>query len=545
MVMRMVTVWLPDWPVVAAGFDGNLPAAVMSANRVVARTAAAAAEGVVIGQRRRQAQRRCPEIELVDHDPARDAREFEPVVRAVAEVSPRLDVIEPGWVSLAAQGPSKYFGGDAAVAEHLQHVVAEVGMVVLAGVGVADGRFSSSVAARLSVRRDSPVVVEPEQSPAFCASLPIGWLQTLGESDPEMIDLFTRLGLRRLGDLAALDPADVLGRFGHPGVHAHRLAAGADVRPSSTTDPAPERRLDQVLDDPVAQASAVVFVAKQLADELGQSLAATGRVCTRLVVELETEHGERSERSWYRSAGLNAPAMVERVRWQLDAWVNLPRGSEHEITGGIALIRLTPDEVRADVGSQLGLWGGQSEADRQAARTIARLTSMTSDDAVTVPVWNGGRLPADRYRWVPASNVDLDGRARAVSSAGTGSGPSGPWPGALPAPSPSTVFADPHPAEVLDDVGQPVQVSGRGVVSAPPAQFRLMSGDEASGWRPGRTRDITAWAGPWPIDERWWEPEGHRRLARFQVITEDPAGDQRGYLVVAEHRRWWVAALYD
>ena len=545
MVMRMVTVWLPDWPVVAAGFDENLPAAVMSANRVVARTAAAAAEGVVIGQRRRQAQRRCPEIELVDHDPARDAREFEPVVRAVAEVSPRLDVIEPGWVSLAARGPSKYFGGDAAVAEHLQHVVAEVGVVVRVGVGVADGRFSSSVAARLSVRRDSPVVVEPEQSPAFCASLPIGWLQTLGESEPEMIDLFTRLGLRRLGDLAALDPADVLGRFGHPGVHAHRLAAGADVRPSSTTDPAPERRLDQVLDDPVAQASAVVFVAKQLADELGQSLAATGRVCTRLVVELETEHGERSERSWYRSAGLNAPAMVERVRWQLDAWVNLPRGSEHEITGGIALIRLTPDEVRADVGSQLGLWGGQSEADRQAARTIARLTSMTSDDAVTVPVWNGGRLPADRYRWVPASNVDLDGRARAVSSAGTGSGPSGPWPGALPAPSPSTVFADPHPAEVLDDVGQPVQVSGRGVVSAPPAQFRLMSGDEASGWRPGRTRHIAAWAGPWPIDERWWEPEGHRRLARFQVITEDPAGDQRGYLVVAEHRRWWVAALYD
>ena len=545
MVMRMVTVWLPDWPVVAAGFDGNLPAAVMSANRVVARTAAAAAEGVVIGQRQRPAQRRCPEIELVDHDPARDAREFEPVVRAVAEVSPRLDVIEPGWVSLAARGPSKYFGGDAAVAEHLQHVLAEVGVVVRVGVGVADGRFSSSVAARLSVRRDSPVVVEPEQSPAFCASLPIGWLQTLGESEPEMIDLFTRLGLRRLGDLAALDSADVLGRFGHPGVHAHRLAAGADVRPSSTTDPAPERRLDQVFNDPVAQASAVVFVAKQLADELGQSLAATGRVCTRLVVELETEHGERSERSWYRSAGLNAPAMVERVRWQLDAWVNLPRGSEHEITGGIALIRLTPDEVRADVGSQLGLWGGQSEADRQAARTIARLTSMTSDDAVTVPVWNGGRLPADRYRWVPASNVDLDGRARAVSSAGTGSGPSGPWPGALPAPSPSTVFADPHPAEVLDDVGQPVQVSGRGVVSAPPAQFRLMSGDEASGWRPGRTRDIAAWAGPWPIDERWWEPEGHRRLARFQVITEDPAGDQRGYLVVAEHRRWWVAALYD
>jgi protein ImuB len=560
----MMTVWLPDWPVIAAGFGVDRVAAVVFANRVVARTSSAAAEGVVVGQRRRQAQRRCPDIELIDHDPARDARAFEPLVHAVAEVSPRLDVIEPGWLAMAARGPSKYFGGDAAVAAHLYTVVAAAnrgvsggvnggpdrgasGVVAGAavGVGVADGRFASSVAARLAVRRGEPVLIEAGASATFCAPLPIGWLQTLGESDPEMIELFGRLGLRRLGDLAALEPADVLGRFGHPGMHAHRLASGADVRPPSTTDPAPERRLDQVLDDPVAQSSAVVFVAKQLADELTQALGATGRVCTRLVVEFETEHGERSERSWYRSAGLNAAAMVERVRWQLDAWTNLPRGSEHEITGGIALVRLAPDEVCADVGVQLGLWGGQSEADRQAARTIARLTTITSDEAVTVPVWNGGRLPADRYRWVPASNVDLDHRVRAVSSAGTGSGPSGPWPGALPAPSPATVFADPHPAEVLDGAGQPVEVSGRGAVSAPPAGFRLLNGDEEQGWRRGRIRDITAWAGPWPVDERWWEPGGHRRLARFQVVTDDDDGGQRGYLVVAEHRRWWVAALYD
>ena len=195
---------------------------------MVARSAAAAAAGVMIGQRRRQAQRRCPEIELVDHDPARDAREFEPVVRAVAEVSPRLDVIEPGWVSLAARGPAKYFGGDAAVAEHLQHVVAEVwgGGTRRCRCGrwaVLVERGGSIVGASMTVRWSS----SQQQSPAFCAPLPIGWLQTLGESDPEMIDLFTRLGLRRLGDLASLDPADVLGRFGHPGVHAHRLAAGS------------------------------------------------------------------------------------------------------------------------------------------------------------------------------------------------------------------------------------------------------------------------------------------------------------------------------
>ncbi|MDX2382064.1 MAG: DNA polymerase Y family protein, partial [Acidimicrobiia bacterium] len=536
---RMVTVWCPDWSVTAAGFSADEPAAVMSANRVVSRTAAAGEEGVIVGQRQRQAQRRCPEIVLVDHDAARDAREFEPVVAGIAELSPRLDVVEPGWISLSARGPSRYFGGDRTLADLLVERVRAVGYT--SSIGVADGRFAAGIAARLARRRGEPFVVEPGGSTDFCAGLPIGWLQILGEADPELVELFVRLGLRRLGDLAALPASDVLGRFGHPGAHAHRLASANDLRPPSSTDPAPERRLDQVLDDPIAQSSAVVFAAKQLADELAGSLGDDGRVCTRLVVLLETEHGERSERSWYRSAGMSAAAMVERVRWQLDAWVALPRGSGEEITGGIALIRLTPEEVRADEGVQLGLWGGQTDSDRRAVRAIARLGTMVSDGAVTVPSWHGGRLPADRYRWIPASTVDLDQPRRAVSPAATGSSPDGPWPGCLPSPSPATVLVEPQAIDVLDTDGGKVTVSGRGILSGAPTSFRLLHGDEASGWLPGRSRSIAGWAGPWPIDEHWWEPARHRRQARFQMVTDDG----RGYLVVAEQRRWWVSAIYD
>lgn len=578
--MRMVTVWCPDWPITAAGCRHDLPAAVMRSHRVVARTAAAAAEGVVIGQRRRQAQQRCPHIVLLDDDPARDAREFESVVRAVAEIAPRVDLVEPGWLSVAARGPSRYFGGDVPLAEHLQRLVVDVlcredgphvpeggvaaeqtstesmqvesGSVesrsmVQVGVGVADGRFAASIAARLSARRKHPVVVDPSRSPEFCAPLPIGWLQTLGEVDADLVDLFARLGIRRLSEFAALTPSDVLGRFGPVGLHAHRLASGADIRPANTTDPAPERRLATVLDDPAAQTDAVVFVAKQLADELAGRLGAEGRVCTRLVVSLETEHGERSERSWYRSAGMSAPAMVERVRWQLDAWINLPRGSAHEITGGVVSVRLSPEEVRADEGVQLGLWGGQSDADRRAVRAVARLTSLTSEAAVTVPVWHGGRLPGDRYRWMPATLVDLDQRERAVSRTATGAGidgRSGPWPGCLPAPSPTTVFDGPLPLDVVDADGTPVSVSGRGLVSAPPSEIRLLLGSEAEGWRKGKLRRVRAWAGPWPVDQQWWEPNQHRRLARFQVVVDDDVAGQQAHLVIAEHRRWFLLASY-
>ncbi|MFK7917791.1 MAG: DNA polymerase Y family protein [Ilumatobacter sp.] len=551
---RMITVWCPDWPVIAAGCRADVPAAVMRAHRVVARTAAAAAEGIVIGQRRRQAQQRCPQIVLLDDDPARDAREFEPVVRAVGKIAPRVDLVEPGWLTVAARGPSKYFGGDAAVGEHLQQVVIGVLADVLdevaadqVGIGVADGRFAASIAARLGVRRKHPVVVDSGGSPEFCAPLPIGWLQTLGEVDADLVDLFVRLGVRCLGAFAALTPSDVLGRFGPVGLHAHRLAAGADIRPANTTDPAPERRLARVLDDPAAQTDSVVFVAKQLADELAGSLGADGRVCTRLVVLLETEHGERSQRSWYRSAGMSAPAMVERVRWQLDAWVNLPRGSENEVTGGVTFVRITPEEVRADTGVQLGLWGGQSDADRRAVRAVARLTSLTSEAAVTVPVWHGGRLPADRYRWMPATLVDLDQRERAVSRTSTGAGldgRSGPWPGCLPAPSPSTVFDSPLPLEVLDGEGAAVRVSGRGMVSAAPSALRLLRGSEADGWRRGALRSVRSWAGPWPVDQQWWEPDQHRRLARFQVVVEDAAMGEQAHLVIAEHQRWFLLATY-
>src|SRR5207344_2065356 len=128
-------------------------------------------------------------------------------------------------------------------------------------------------------------------------------------------------------------------------------------------------------------------------------------------------------------------------------------------------------------------------------RAIARLSTLTSSAAVAVPVWSGGRLPADRYRWVAATTVDLDQPSRMVSHASTGSGPNGPWPGTLPAPSPATVFADPVPAEVLDEHGRAVEVSGRGAVSAAPASLCIMHGDEATGWQRGPTRRVTAWAG--------------------------------------------------
>lgn len=525
---RFVTVWCPDWPIVAAGVAAEVPAVVLHANRVVARSPAAAGEGVIIGQRRRDAQRRCPDVVLLDHDPARDARAFEPVVRAVGRFAPRVEVVEAGWLCLDARGPSRYFGGDGPLAEQIvaavQDEVTDAADTAV-GVGVADGRFASAVAAWRGVGR--PRIVAPGGSPGFLAPLPVAWLQHVGDVDAELVGLFARMGLARLGQLGALPAGDVLARFGPIGRRAHQLASGDDDRPAGGDEPPPERRVQQTFDDPVVTLDPLVFAGKHLADELVAGLVAEGRVCTRLVVTAETDHGERSERAWYRAAGMSAPAMVERVRWQLDAWM-----AADQLSAGVVLLRLMPSEVRGDDGDQLRLWGGPSASDERAARAVARLTGMVGDQAVLVPAWRGGRLPGDRYDWVPASTTDLTDaddtaeRLRPVLSPGVG-----PWPGSLPAPSPAVVPPDAQPVELTDAGGRTVAVSGRGELSAAPAMLAI------AGRRP---QAITGWAGPWPVDERWWEPRRHRRLARFQVVTADGAA----HLVVAEHRHWWVAASY-
>ncbi|WP_419838366.1 hypothetical protein [Candidatus Poriferisodalis sp.] len=56
------------------------------------------------------------------------------------------------------------------------------------------------------------------------------------------------------------------------------------------------------------------------------------------------------------------------------------------------------------------------------------------------------------------------------------------------------MLAEPEPLVVLDADGEPVGVSGRVHLSAPPVVLRRAD---------GRTSAITAWAGPWPLDERW------------------------------------------
>jgi protein ImuB len=629
--VRTLVVWCPDWPVEAAIRDGlaegGRPLAILRANRVVAASASARAFGVVRAMRRREAQGRCPDIVLIEDDPGRDARVFEPVAAALDAFTPRIEIVRAGLCQFPTIGPSRYFGGDEALSAKILEAVRATGAPVR--LGIADGPFAAALAARSPVRRilakptpgeatvasdgyrkdslssmsslvpEVPISEVPVIAPGGSAEFLSGYsLRALiaveggravtkaarstkrasGKAATaktasgkagltndahglvliDLVDLLHRLGIRTLGALANLPHEDVLARFGPVGERAWRLASGLDERIPNTRTPPADLVVETELDPPVERIDTAAFYAKAMAEELTDRLSANGLACTRILIEAETEDGLHLARLWRHeragaAGGLSAAALADRMRWQLDGWLQQrarayaesegphahPDGDRAEMmVGGLTLLRLSPDEVIPDEGRQLGLWGGASANDERAARAFARVQALLGPESVCTITITGGRRPADLVQLTPWG----DERIIAPTA-------SQPWPGRLPAPLPTTVYPLPHPVKLFDADGAPISVSSRGAISAPPVKVQLPAlGSSSSSGSSSQSRftesvvreRVTSWAGPWPLEQRWWDPEAARRQARLQIVT----GRGAAHLLVIEGGDWWLEASY-
>ncbi|WP_329570049.1 DNA polymerase Y family protein [Kitasatospora sp. NBC_01266] len=535
--VRVLVVWYPDWPIVATGglAEPGRAVAVVAGDRVLACSDAARLAGVRRGQRLRLAHRLCPELRLRERDPAGETRCFEPVVAAVEAFTPRVEVLRPGLCAIQVKGPARYFGGERALVAAVSAALAGLRVAVdpaadratdwggpvepapvtaaapgstgapAPRLGAADGVFAAVLAARAGV------VVPAGRTAEFLAPYPVAALE-----DEPLAELLVRLGVPTLGDFARLPAATVADRFGPAGRAAHRLAQGRTARPPAGRTPGPELAVEQRFDPPELLVEPLVFVGRALAERLHEALAGAGLACRRVAVEVTCADGGSASRLWQHEGRLSAPALAERVRWQLQAWQG--SGFFAPTAGGFTALRLVPDELVADHGRQLALWG-QAVVEDRVERAAARVQALLGYGGLTRVERVGGRGPDEvlvKVPWGerPAPATDRDA----------------PWPGRLGHPAPGVVPPTPVPVAVLDAAGLPVAVTGRAEVSAPPAQLVL----------DGRVTVVTGWAGPWPAVERWWEPDLGRRRARLQVTL----ADGRALLLVREGGGWAVEAAY-
>jgi protein ImuB len=510
----MAAVWCPDWPVSTLRADHGLgteaPIAVITANRVVACSHTARQQGIKRGLRRREAQARCPDLIVLPRNEAGEARAFEPILATIEAIAPGVEVGRPGLAAIGIKGPTRYFGGETAVLHALSRAIARYSDEVL--IGVADGPFAAEQAAR----RGS--IIPAGKSGEFLAELPI---ETIDE--PDLVDLLRRLGIRTLGAFAALPAGDVQQRFGPAGAWAHRQAGGVDSRPIAARRPQLEFEVSIELEPPLDRVDAIAFSARGVIEQFVTELADHGLACTCFELIAQTDRGEETVRRWRHAGVLTAVDVTDRVRWQLEGWLSRSFGEPNAPTGPVNLLRLTPIETVPTGVHQRALWGGDGAVDERAHRALARVQTLLGHGSVLTPVVAGGRSPAQRTQLVPWGDERVPVRS-----------PEQPWPGRLPSPSPSVVVDPPRPVQVLDNAGYPVVVTDRGSIPNPPTRFAIEGSPRAA---------ITAWAGPWPVDERWWDAESRQHLVRLQLV--DTTG--RAYLVcytVAE-RQWLLEGIYD
>lgn len=518
---RMATLWCPDWPVTAArmtsGAPGDAAVAVVTANHVVACSAVARGAGVRRGMRRREAQSRCPDLIVLARDETAEARCFEPVIVAVESLVPAVEVTRPGLAAVGVRGPVRHFAGEPAFVDALWQAVGWL-TEDAAQIGVADGAFAAEHAARRGL------IVPAGESAEFLADFPVTTLSVFGNTD--LVDLLQRLGIHTLGAFATLPARDVMMRFGPAGAWAHRQAGGRDDRPIVVRDPPAECTVTVELETPVDRVDIVAFSARSAAERFIADLAARGLSCACFELEAFTDNGEAMSRRWRHPGVLTAPDVVDRIRWQLEGWLHGTTQGGQRPTAGITRLRFVPIETVPTGAHQQALWGGPGVAGERAHRALSRVQTMLGLGAVVVPVVEGGRGPVDRTQLVPWGEDRVQARE-----------PTQPWPGRLPSPAPSVLIDPPARVQVLDETGQSVVITERGGVLRAPARFGVGNDQPVA---------VTSWAGPWPVDERWWDPSSSARVARLQLV--DVRG--RAYLVAGEMRRdseprWSLEGVYD
>jgi protein ImuB len=142
----------------------------------------------------------------------------------------------------------------------------------------------------------------------------------------------------------------------------------------------------------------------------------------------------------------------------------------------------------------------------------------------------GGRMLTDRQYWVPWGDDAVAAPGRGVDR---------PWAGSLDGLAPATVYRDVRPVRLLCAAGRPVTADDRGVLTSVPVSF-VPPGPGGAPSGDGHRR-VVAWAGPWPVQERWWDAAGSALVQRVQILED--TGD--AWLLALDARGWRAEGRYD
>jgi len=409
--------------------------------------------------------------------------------------SPRVEIAGPGLVYLDATGLGGLFGAEEDLAHRLVARAGERGIEI--GVAIAGSRVSARCACRWG---RGVVVVKPGKEAAYLAVAPLSLL----DLSEEMAVRLDRWGIRTLGELAALPPAQLFERLGGEGIRLQHLARGEDPRPLRPWTPPLVFEESENIEPAVEVLEPLVAVLGRLAQRIADALVR--RACSADQIEWICRQTDGT----LREASL-APAVPTSERGSILALVRTslearpPRGPVEAVTLRARPVRVPP--------AQVSLTDPTRPSPRQLAATLARLTALVGPQQIGAPMLVDSHRPdavtLAPYPPRPASS----GRARRPRSRPDERGP-------IEEAIPALVLRRLRPplrAAVTLVAGRPVEVRSRGLAS------RVVN--SAGPWRS---------SGEWWTERPWLHDEWDAELADGTVCRLSHDGSA-----------WWVEGIYD
>jgi protein ImuB len=291
---RVVSVWLPAWPIerLERAEPGSVPhdrpfALVEKGARgltISAANARALALGVHVGATLADTRAALPALAVQPAMPAQDRAALEKLTYWLGRYGPARNLDGPDGAWIDVTGVPHLFGGEVALAADLVGRLAR--LAITARVGLADTHRAAAALARHKASPRAPwALAPPGETQAALADLPIAGLAL----EPDTLRLLGRLGLKRIGQLYGLPRATLARRFRHDlPVRAARQGAAvaaavlvrldqalgvlAEPRHGMAEPPAAAVRLP--CPEPLISAEAIESALDQLANDLAERLAA-------------------------------------------------------------------------------------------------------------------------------------------------------------------------------------------------------------------------------------------------------------------------------
>jgi protein ImuB len=349
-------------------------------------TAAAEVAGVEPGMRLGEALATCPQLVLVEQDPAAVELEWEGMLRRLENAGFAVDPDGPGRVYFETRGVERLYGG---LEPALERALAAAGSAWDPRAGAARRRFAALAAATVA-RPGHAVVVDDGREEGFLAPLPLSLLPL----SPDRYAELEGLGVRKLGELAALPSAAVAERLGPEGRSAWSLARGGDGSRVRGRRPAAE--LAEALEFPEAVGNELTLrrTFGALLDRLLARPERGGRPFRKIGLSARLVGGG----SWRRTVTLR-DATADRARLRAAVAPKLL-----ELPAPVIELRLEGVELAESVGQQLELvQPGADELGSRLSEGLRQVRASTGSGSVcaVVEVAPWSRIPESRALFVP------------------------------------------------------------------------------------------------------------------------------------------------